>query len=221
MKAIDTFELNKLPGLDMTQLLHDLRRMGLQPLMEFRKSWNNKIICQFYASYHLDTRVDTHVIHCTTEGKHYKVDFITFSHLLGLDRRDHTSTAITEISALAMDEYQYMYLDGHRANGKTVWLKPCYYVLNNILCQILYPKIGDSTNLHEDSQVVLDCFGDEFTKFSISRYIWDKIFVASEDVVKHYPYAPFIMHIIEHVSGIHFPSDAPHKVLKLSNKTSL
>jgi len=29
------------------------------------------------------------------------------------------------------------------------------------------------------------------------------------------------MHIIEHVSGIHFPSDAPHKVLKLSNKTSL
>jgi hypothetical protein len=45
--------------------------------------------------------------------------------------------------------------------------------------------------------------------------------VASEDVVKHYPYAPFIMHIIEHVSGIHFPSDAPHKVLKLSNKTSL
>ena len=29
MKAIDTFELSKLPGLDMMQLLHDLRRMGL------------------------------------------------------------------------------------------------------------------------------------------------------------------------------------------------
>ena len=45
--------------------------------------------------------------------------------------------------------------------------------------------------------------------------------MASEDVVKHYPYAPFIMHIIAHMSDIHFPSDAPHKVLKLSNKTSL
>jgi hypothetical protein len=45
--------------------------------------------------------------------------------------------------------------------------------------------------------------------------------VASEDVVRHYPYALFIMHIIEHMSGIHFPLDAPHKVLKLSNKTSL
>ena len=44
MKAIDTFELSKLLGLDMTQLPCDLRRMGLQPLMEFRKPWNNEII---------------------------------------------------------------------------------------------------------------------------------------------------------------------------------
>jgi len=29
------------------------------------------------------------------------------------------------------------------------------------------------------------------------------------------------MHIIEHVSDIRFPLDAPHQVLKLSNKTSL
>ena len=39
--------------------------------------------------------------------------------------------------------------------------------------------------------------------------------------MKHYPYAPYIMHIIEHVSGIHFPTENPHKVLKLSNKLSL
>jgi hypothetical protein len=75
-----------------------------------------------------------------------------------------------------MDEYQYMYLDGHHADGHTVWFKPYYYVLNNILHQILFPKSSDSTHLHDDSQVVLDCFGDEFTKFSISRYLWDKIF---------------------------------------------
>jgi hypothetical protein len=68
---------------------------------------------------------------------------------------------------------------------------------------------------------VLDCFGNEFTKFSISRYLWDKIFQASEDVVKHYPHAPYIMHIIEHVLGIHFPTNAPHKALKLSNKLFL
>ena len=76
---------------------------------------------------------------------------LPFLAFLAWTHRDHTSTTITEISALAMDEYQYMYLDGHRADGKTIWLKACYYVLNNILRWILYPKIGDSTNLHEDS----------------------------------------------------------------------
>ena len=39
--------------------------------------------------------------------------------------------------------------------------------------------------------------------------------------MKHYPYAPYIMHIIEHVSGIHFPIDNSHKKLKLSNMLSL
>ena len=68
---------------------------------------------------------------------------------------------------------------------------------------------------------MLDCFGDELTKFSISHYLWDKIFQASEDVVKHFPYAPYIMHIIEQESGLNFPIDAPHRVLKVSNKMSL
>jgi hypothetical protein len=151
MKYIDTYELGKMSELAIKQLIIDLKRMGLELLMEFRKPWNNEVICQFYASYHLDTRESTQVIHWTTKGKHYKVDFPTFAHLLGLDRKDHCSTAISEILALAMDEYQYMCLDGHHANGHTIWLKPYYYVLNNILHQILYPKSSDSTHLRDDS----------------------------------------------------------------------
>jgi len=122
---------------------------------------------------------------------------------------------------LAASEYQYMYQEGHVADGQTVWLKPYFYVLNNILRQTLYPKIVDSTFLQDDSPVVLDCFGDEFTKFSIGHYIWDKIFQASEETVKHFPYAPYIMHIIEQVSSLKFPTDAPHTMLKISNKMSL
>ena len=117
MKSIDTYELGKLPSLEFNPMILDLKRMGLEQLMEFRKLWNNVIICQFYASYHLDTREDTHVIHWTTEGKHYKVDFPTFARLLGLECKDRRLLAISEISALAMDEYQYMYLDGHCADG--------------------------------------------------------------------------------------------------------
>ena len=39
--------------------------------------------------------------------------------------------------------------------------------------------------------------------------------------MKHFLYAPYIMHIIEKVSGLKFPMDAPHTVLKISNKMSL
>jgi hypothetical protein len=68
---------------------------------------------------------------------------------------------------------------------------------------------------------VLDRFGDDFQKFSISRYIWNKIHDTSEDLVKSLPYAPYIMHVIEQVLGIRFPTDAQHKLLKLTNKMSI
>ena len=39
--------------------------------------------------------------------------------------------------------------------------------------------------------------------------------------MRHLPYAPYIMHVIEQVSGIQFPTDSQHKLLKISNKTSI
>jgi len=79
------------------------------------------------------------------------VDFITFSCLLGLGHNNRTSPELTKYEDVALEEYQHMYLDGYLADGQTVYLKPYYYVLNNILRQILYPKSGDSTFLCDDS----------------------------------------------------------------------
>ena len=39
--------------------------------------------------------------------------------------------------------------------------------------------------------------------------------------MKHLPYAPYIMHVIEQVSIIRFPYDTQQKLLKISNKTSI
>ena len=68
---------------------------------------------------------------------------------------------------------------------------------------------------------MLQRFGDDFQLFSISRYIWNKIHDATKDPVKHLPYAPYIMHVIEQVSSIRFPIDTQHNLLKISNKTSI
>ena len=89
-------------------MVWDIHSMGLSYLLEFRKHWNNELICQFYASYHheRDPTGAVNIIHWTTEGKHYKVDFITFSHLLGLSHNDRTATELTEYEDLALEEYQ-------------------------------------------------------------------------------------------------------------------
>lgn len=79
MKSIDAYYLGQFLELELKQVIRDLHVMGLDKLLEFRKPWNNELICQFYASYHLDSSGDFNTIHWTTEGQHYKVDFVTFS----------------------------------------------------------------------------------------------------------------------------------------------
>ena len=135
MKVIDAYSLGLFKEPELEQMVRDIRSMGLSYLIVFRKHWNNEIIYQFYASYHheKDPSGAIDIIHWTTEGKHYKVDFITFSRLLGLGHTDRTAPELTEYEDVALEEYQHMYLDGYRANGQTVYLKPHYYVLNNIL----------------------------------------------------------------------------------------
>jgi hypothetical protein len=90
---------------------------------------------QFFASYHHEKNktgaID--IIHWTIEGRHYKVDFTTFARFLGLNGNDRHAAELTEYEDVDMEEYQYMYLDGHTIDGQTVYLKPYFYVLNNIL----------------------------------------------------------------------------------------
>jgi hypothetical protein len=103
MKYILSYDLGLLTEPpELPQMVKDLNSMGLLRLMEFRKYWNNKIILQFYASYHheKDKTGATDIIHWTTDGKHYKVDFITFSRLLGFNGYDHRATELVEYEEL-------------------------------------------------------------------------------------------------------------------------
>ena len=104
---------------EIRQMVEDLRNMGLSGLMELHRHWNNEVIMQFYASYfhETDSESDTDVIHWTTEGRHYKVDFVTFARLLGFNGHDRRAAEITDYEDVAMSEYQFMYLEGFPADG--------------------------------------------------------------------------------------------------------
>jgi hypothetical protein len=53
--------------------------------------------------------------------------------LLGFNGYDRRATELVEYEDVEMEEYQHMYLVGYLADSKTVYLKPYFYVLNNIL----------------------------------------------------------------------------------------
>jgi hypothetical protein len=46
--------------------------------------------------------------------------------------------------------------------------------------------------------------------FSVSRFIWTELSKALDDARNDFPYAPYVMYVIERVSGIEFKKDVEH-----------
>ena len=45
MKCIDAYSLGKYKEPELVQMVHDIQSMGLSYLLQFRKNWNNELIC--------------------------------------------------------------------------------------------------------------------------------------------------------------------------------
>ena len=63
--------------------------------MAFKYDWNVEVLAQFHATYYY--KRDTDEIHWMIEGQHYRVDFGTFSRILGFDEEcDRTAQFIED-----------------------------------------------------------------------------------------------------------------------------
>ena len=56
----------------------------------------------------------------------------------------------------------------------------------------------------------------ESDAFSVSRFIWAELSDSLDDARNDLPYAPYIMYIIERVSGIEFKKDVEHRPYRLT-----
>jgi hypothetical protein len=102
------------------------------------------------------------------------------------------------------------------ADGKTVGLKSFYYAMNNFFREIINPKGGDSTSLRKYATNLLARIAPGSDAFSISRFIWVELSDFMDDARNDLPYAPYIMYIVERVSGIEFKKDVEHRPYKLT-----
>jgi hypothetical protein len=79
--------------------------------------------------------------------------------------------------------------------GKADQLKPYYYYLNQFFHATIDPKIGDATALRYYALNILNRMAPDEEGFCIFDFIWNELRRAMNDLMKHLPYAPYLMYV--------------------------
>ena len=146
-----------------------------------------------------------------------QVDFNTFARLLGFGSGDRYADTIQTENVMKAEDIVFAYERRGLADGKTVGLKSFYYAMNNLFRETINPKGGgDSTSLRKYAKNLLARMAPGSDAFSISRFIWAELSDSLDDAKNDLPYAPYIMYIIERVSGIEFKKDVEHMPYSLT-----
>ena len=77
-----------------------------------------------------------------TEGRHYHIDFVTFSRILGFGEEERDFTYIHDEARTEIRDIAYMWIDRRGADHRVSVLQSYYYILNNLIRHTINPKGG-------------------------------------------------------------------------------
>jgi hypothetical protein len=97
-------------------------------------------------------------------------------------------------------------------------LKSLYYIMNNLIRVTINPN-NNAIDLNGYITNVLSRFLDG-ERFNVPRFIWVELAYAMVDGKRSLPYAPYLIHMIERVTGMRFPYDCEHRVYKIKKTHS-
>jgi hypothetical protein len=140
---------------------------------------------------------------------------MTFSRLLGLGSKDERSSPVHNEDKYKPKELPFMFPSRDLAiEGKANQLNPYYYYLNQFFRATIDPKIGDATTLRYYAPNLLNRMAPDEEGFCIFDFIWNELRRAMNDPMKHLPYAPYLMYMIERVTNVCYPKDVVHEPLR-------
>ena len=125
-----------------------------------------------------------------TEGRHYRVDFMTFSWILGFGEEEQDFTYIHDEARAEIRDIAYIWIDRRSVDGKVSGLKSYYYILNNLIRHTINPKDGATSDLNGYVRNVLARFAPRGDMFNVPRFMWRELRNTMEDGRKGIPYAP-------------------------------
>ena len=81
MQYIDFGDLESRDDHGFAVAIKTCDRFEMTDIMSFMHDWNREILAQFHATYYWNREVDE--LHWMTDGRHYRIDFVTFCRILG------------------------------------------------------------------------------------------------------------------------------------------
>ena len=108
-----------------------------------------------------------------------------------------------------------MWTDRRIADGKMSGLHSFYYILNNLIRNTINPKDGAASDINGYVRNVLARFAPGGDRFNVPRFMWAGLRFVVEDGRKGLPYAPYLMFMIERVTGFYLPKDGMHTIYKI------
>ena len=140
---------------------------------------------------------------------------MTFSQILGFNEEHHGFSYIHDERWAESREIAFMYLAGNAVDGNVKGLKSFYYILNNLIRHTINLKDGATSDLNGYVRNVLARFAPGGDRFNVPHFMWHELRNVMEDGTKGIPYAPYLMFMIERVTGYKFDKDGLHTVYKI------
>jgi hypothetical protein len=202
------------------EVVSPCRAKHLRELMSFQKNWNNEIIAQFFTNLYVEERRDTRKFHWMIEGRRYEIAFEQFARLFEFRWNDANCHKIHFALHHDASKMRFMYPSNKRESVETISdLLPFYAYLNHLFRRTITPREGDSSHIPSYNRNILVVMAPHphGSDFSVFDFIWEEIKAISESPLKSCGYAPYIMHMIERVSGQTFGCDKEHHPLRIKN----
>jgi hypothetical protein len=139
MQYIDFDDLQEKEEPEFNTAIRICDRFELTAIMSFKHDWNVEILAQFHATFFWNNETDE--IHWMTDGRHYRVNFVTFCWILGFGHVHRTYSRIHNERRLEPQEVNFMWEDPDKADGRRTGLKIFYYIMNNLIRSTLNPRI--------------------------------------------------------------------------------
>nr|AAV44188.1 putative polyprotein [Oryza sativa Japonica Group] len=212
MKWIDWTYMRKKNNEVFNQAMQVCHNKNLGDILALEYDWNEEVIAQFYATaFFGSTRKGTPYVKWMTEGVRHKISIAQFAEILGLEDEDLNRPNIHSEAPLPLIKTKFMYTKNapRTCMGPTHGLHPNYKVLYSIFRWSLLPKVGDATALPSKHAHLLSRMRYNQPPFSV-KLIWYEIANTILEPKRGCIYAPFIMKMIESVTGVFYIKDGRH-----------